>query len=179
MAITINGSGTITGVSAGGLPDGCVTADDIASLPSGSVLQVVTSNTDTEVTTTSTTFSDTGLSATITPSSTSSKILILTRQSTWIERSGGESAQGWVNLLRDSTQINQTFITAECGLNNESDRAVTNVVSECYLDSPNTTSAVTYKTQQKTAFTTASPQIATQKGGTLYFSTITLMEIAG
>ena len=31
MAITINGSGTITGVSAGGLPDGCVTADDISS----------------------------------------------------------------------------------------------------------------------------------------------------
>jgi len=31
MAITINGSGTITGVSAGGLPDGCVTDDDLAS----------------------------------------------------------------------------------------------------------------------------------------------------
>jgi hypothetical protein len=31
MAITINGSGTITGVSAGGLPDGSVTTDDIAS----------------------------------------------------------------------------------------------------------------------------------------------------
>ena len=31
MAITINGSGTITGVSAGGLPDGSVTADDLAS----------------------------------------------------------------------------------------------------------------------------------------------------
>jgi len=31
MAITINGSGTITGISQGGLPDGCVTADDIAS----------------------------------------------------------------------------------------------------------------------------------------------------
>jgi hypothetical protein len=31
MAITINGSGTITGISAGGLPDGSVTADDIAA----------------------------------------------------------------------------------------------------------------------------------------------------
>ena len=31
MAITINGSGTITGVSAGGLPDGSITADDLAS----------------------------------------------------------------------------------------------------------------------------------------------------
>ena len=31
MAIVINGSGTITGISAGGLPDGTVTADDLAS----------------------------------------------------------------------------------------------------------------------------------------------------
>jgi len=31
MAITINGSGTITGITAGGLPDGAVTADDLAS----------------------------------------------------------------------------------------------------------------------------------------------------
>jgi len=31
MAITINGSGTITGVSAGGLPDNCITADDLAT----------------------------------------------------------------------------------------------------------------------------------------------------
>ena len=31
MAITINGSGTITGITAGGLPDGVITADDLAS----------------------------------------------------------------------------------------------------------------------------------------------------
>lgn len=31
MPIALNGSGTITGISAGGLPDGCVTGDDIAN----------------------------------------------------------------------------------------------------------------------------------------------------
>jgi hypothetical protein len=31
MSITINGSGTITGISAGGLPDDCITTDDIAA----------------------------------------------------------------------------------------------------------------------------------------------------
>ena len=31
MPITINGSGTVTGVSAGGLPDGVITTDDIAA----------------------------------------------------------------------------------------------------------------------------------------------------
>ena len=31
MPITLNGDGTVTGISAGGLPDGCITADDLAS----------------------------------------------------------------------------------------------------------------------------------------------------
>ena len=31
MPITINGSGTVTGISAGGLPDACITTDDLAS----------------------------------------------------------------------------------------------------------------------------------------------------
>ena len=41
MPIAINGSGSITGISAGGLPDGCVTADDLASGVGGKILQVV------------------------------------------------------------------------------------------------------------------------------------------
>ena len=48
MPIVINGSGSITGISAGGLPDGCVTADDLASGVGGKLLQVVqTVKTDT------------------------------------------------------------------------------------------------------------------------------------
>jgi hypothetical protein len=60
MAITINGTGTITGISAGGLPDNCVTAADLATtldlsgstvtLPSGTggkILQVKTTQYDT------------------------------------------------------------------------------------------------------------------------------------
>jgi len=31
MPITINGSGTVTGISAGGLPDNCITTDEIAA----------------------------------------------------------------------------------------------------------------------------------------------------
>ena len=41
MPVTINGNGTITGISAGGLPDGCITADDLASGAGGKLLQVV------------------------------------------------------------------------------------------------------------------------------------------
>ena len=48
MAITINGSGTISGISAGGLPDGCITDADIsgiaASKLSGSLPAIDASN---------------------------------------------------------------------------------------------------------------------------------------
>ena len=44
MPITINGSGTISGVSVGGLPDGIVDSDMLASGTGGKVLQVVTTN---------------------------------------------------------------------------------------------------------------------------------------
>ena len=50
------------------------------SMPTGSVLQVVSANYATEWSSTSSTFADTGLTATITPSATSSKILVLCNQ---------------------------------------------------------------------------------------------------
>ena len=53
---------------------------NISSLPAGvggKVLQVVNAHTGTQATSNSTTYADTGLTATITPSSTSSKILVL------------------------------------------------------------------------------------------------------
>ena len=89
MAIVINGSGTLTGVSVGGLPDGIVDTDMIAtsavtgakigSLPAGSILQVVqTVKTDGVTYGTSGTFAAiSGFTVSITPSATSSKILIL------------------------------------------------------------------------------------------------------
>ena len=127
MAIVINGSGTVTGISVGGLPDNIVDAGTLAndavglaqmasgtdgnvitydtsgnpavvatgssgqvltsagadavptmaaSAVGGKVLQVVATAFEGSITTTSTTHAATGLSATITPSSSSSKILV-------------------------------------------------------------------------------------------------------
>ena len=75
MAITINGSGTITGVSAGGLPDGIIAADELASGVGGKVLQVVQGLSTSSVSNATTTFTS-AVSVAITPSSTSSKILV-------------------------------------------------------------------------------------------------------
>ena len=88
MAITIDGSGSVTGVSVGGLPDAIVDTDmlaanavssaKLASGVGGKVLQVKqTVKTDTfSSTTTGSDVDITGLSVSITPSSASNKILV-------------------------------------------------------------------------------------------------------
>ena len=67
MPITLNGSGTVSGISAGGLPDGIIQSADLASGVGGKILQVKqVAKTDT-ATTTSNTFGDiSGLSQAIT-----------------------------------------------------------------------------------------------------------------
>ena len=94
MPVTINGNGSITGLSVGGLPDGSVDADTLASnavtnakiasgaitsseMPTGSVLQAVEGSTENRIEITSGTGSwvDTNLSATITHSNTVNKLI--------------------------------------------------------------------------------------------------------
>ena len=107
MAIQINGDGTITGISAGGLPAGTVTSATLASGVGGKILQVKQAvKTDTQsFSTSSSTLSDsyfdiTGLSVTLTPSS-GTKCLV-----SYDVNLGGEGAyrQG-IAVIRDSTQI--------------------------------------------------------------------------
>ena len=88
MPVSINGqTGVITGLAVGGLPDGTVDADTLASnavtaakLASGvggKILQVVTASTTTQVSTSSSSYIDTNVTASITPSSSNNKILVL------------------------------------------------------------------------------------------------------
>ena len=186
MAITINGSGTVTGISAGGLPDNCITADDLATtldlsgntitLPSGTggkVLQVVNSDYSGEITTTNTsTLVDTGLSATITPSSTSSKILVIATNS-GVRGWGGTGQNGvHIELFRDSTYLKRMSNRA-ANLGTDFGNSIGSV-SISYLDSPATTSAITYKTQ---FYARVEGNARVQDDNAT--STITLMEIAG
>jgi hypothetical protein len=165
MAITINGGGTITGISAGGLPDGSVTAADIESsldlsaktvtLPAGvggKVLQVLSATKTDPFSTTSTSYVDvTGLSVTITPSSTSSKILIMGHAN---GNGTANISQVYLQLVRDSTPVGGGTTSGSrpsCITRfYYNDANVTATGSWTYLDSPSTTSAVTYKIQAKT-----------------------------
>ena len=163
MAIVINGSGTVTGLSVGGLPDGTVDAGTLATnsvtaaklevsaitgadLPAGSVLQIKQDvKTDKQVVA-SYAYVDV-LSLDITPSSTSSKILVNFSLSVGVA-GGGEGAH--IKIMRGSTQIgfgdargNRQRAFAVCG-ELPSDDAMA-LASGMYLDSPSSTSAITYK----------------------------------
>ena len=143
-----------------------------AALPTGSVLQVVNATYSTETTTTSTSFIDTGLSGSITPLYSTSKILVIAT----INGTGkGNATQMAFKLLRGSTSLfNYESSATYTG------SAASNYVGSCgveYLDSPATTSSTTYKVQFRTV---AGEIIYAQASGAGDGSTssITLMEIA-
>ena len=149
----------------------------------GNILQVVSVTKDTSFTTTSTSFTDiTGLSVAITPSATSSKILVLMNVATSNTTSTGIA---FTQLVRGSTAISIgdsgetgnpcTGYTAQAGYD-------MGQVAVQYLDSPSTTSATTYKLQLKapsgqTAAVNRTGEMQSQQGNVA--SGITLMEVAG
>ena len=145
MAITINGSGTITGVSAGGLPDGCVDADTLASGTGGKVLQVVQGLSTSSVSNATTTFTS-AVSVAITPSSTSSKILVTSTVHA-DNKSAGRTLKG--TLFRDSTNLfneNTPSYPVQSFVYGDSAR-VNSEFTVQRLDSPATTSEITYSFQ--------------------------------
>jgi hypothetical protein len=170
MALVLNGSGSITGLSAGGLPDGSVTADDIASLPAGSVIQVVQGTlAPTLVQTSSTSFVTSTLSASITPSSSSNKILVMCSGGAPYTEANGRSL--WLTIYRNSTNLGNS--TYGFGRYYADVSSVMTPMSMTYLDSPATTSSTTYAVYFRSSGATV--QFSNIDRGT---STITLMEIA-
>jgi hypothetical protein len=134
----------------------------------GKVLQVVNATYSTAVTTTSTTYVDTGLSLSITPLFNTSKIAVIICQ-TLSPTSASSNTYGSWQVLRGATNI---YTDARINMYMQYAHAD----YSCYvLDSPATTSATTYKTQMLTG--SASYQLEAQHGN-LRQSTIMLMEIA-
>jgi hypothetical protein len=105
------------------------------------VLQVVAATNSTQVFTNGTPFIDTGLTATITPQSATSKILVLVSQNGLIK--ANDTSMG-LRLVRGATVISNFAVSLM-----RTDTAAVNsaAASLSYLDSPATTSATTYFTQ--------------------------------
>jgi hypothetical protein len=169
MSVKINGSGIITGLD----------ADGISAQPvfPGNVLQVVMGTDNTPTSINSSSYVDTGLSATITPTSATSKILVLTKQSGFFQRDtnnlGGEAL---INLVRNSTEISFNFYRWRAGLASDSRLYAPFSDSFSFLDSPNSSSAITYKTQGRVTDTANFTRIVTQDSSSI--ATMVLMEIA-
>jgi hypothetical protein len=141
-----------------------------ASMPSGSVLQVVSATYSTQVSSITSTPADTGLTASITPTSATSKILVIVSQA-GVGKVNSDTAVV-INLLRASSILASFSVFSA-----QTDSTATNTTggsSINYLDSPATTSSTTYKTQFYSFSNTNGVFVQKQSA----VSSITLMEIA-
>jgi hypothetical protein len=153
--ITIGASGDTVAVPSGGK----LTAP-------GHILQVVNFvYNGASVSSTSTSFVDTDLETSITPSSTSNKILIS------VTFQGQTDANGIFTLSKGDTNLVGTYGFTRLEVANKQTG-----FSFSYLDSPSTTSATTYKLRMKN---NGSGTVYFHPGGTTSTATMQLLEIAG
>jgi hypothetical protein len=157
--LTIGASGdTIT------IPSGATLTNSGTATGFGKVLQVVSTSTNTDIVTTSTSFIDIGLELSITPSSASNKIFLIY---TGVNETNGANKYCELQMLRDATQL-----AVQRGLSVANGYYALNSISK--LDSPNTTSAITYKMQGNAGDGTIC--VFNING---YLGTLTAFEIAG
>jgi hypothetical protein len=147
----------------------------------GKVLQVVQATYSTITTVTSLTMTDTGLSASITPSSATSKVLVLVSQPIWMDRITSLAGMNH-RLMRDATRIYGSPDTGGGGADSGYSQAGGSSRIQfrwnytiTYLDSPATTSATTYKTQFNVQDTADSGSVTAQ--GSSQTASIILLEI--
>tara|TARA_R100001460_G_scaffold104936_1_gene151013 strand:+ start:294 stop:839 length:546 start_codon:yes stop_codon:yes gene_type:complete len=147
------------------------------AIATGKILQVVTTTKTDATTTSSSSYVDiSGMSVSITPSSTSNKVLIMFDIGT---SSTNTARNDFVRLMRDSTAIVDPanfFRLPSGGSTNEMYNCSTN-----YVDSPSTTSATTYKLQWLSEAGVATCTLNRRGSNSTIrtASTITAMEISG
>ena len=204
MPIAINGSGTVTGISVGGLPDGIVDADmlaanavtagKLASGVGGKILQVKHTTKTSFFSTSTTGGTDvTGVSVTITPSSSSNKILVSclgeygngnndSFAMLFLARTIGSGTTG--NTVIGDSRGNTTSATMNASLRSGGGLSgnITRSFGCQFLDSPNTTDAVEYKlrilVRQGTPATIGGSEYGAQNTYASVPTFITAMEVA-
>jgi len=136
-----------------------------AAAAGGKVLQVVTAVNTTSATTNSATLADTGLTATITPTLNTSKILVMVSQPFYSSRSSDQTGGG-LSLLRGATSIYNLvgtgYSTSYLRVGGGTATELGTVIPMVYLDSPATTSATTYKTQYRVFAAVSSAAVTVQ-----------------
>jgi hypothetical protein len=166
--LTLGASGDTVDVPSGATLD--VTGATVTGLSAGKVLQVLNATMNTETVMNNNTWTDVGITLAITPSSSSSKVLIQANAAGCGKATNNTYLE--LKLLRDTTDL--IVIEQRGGYTADTS---TNKVGSCactYLDSPSTTSATTYKLQGRSGSNNAYAQV----GDSNPYSTITLMEIS-
>ena len=209
MPVAITGStGVITGVSVGGLPDGIVDADMIAAgavtdpkMAAGAVLQVqnttLTAHTSQNVSSSFTYEDVTNFNCAITPASASNKIVITAHimgegtidDNRWMLRIKRAISGGATTYIQGASSGNRSQMIGQFAshyhADDNNDTPATFDLAN-YVDSPSTTSAVTYTLQiavrdsgGKDWHTNRCVMSDDISGGSVGVSWITLMEVAG
>ena len=200
MAITLNGSGTVSGISAGGLPDGIIQSADLATGVGGKILQVIhstkqdawsytgSSTTPANVTGTDQDGNGSLFCVKVTPSSSSNHILFSCNFTLGM---GGGAAYVQAFMKRDST----TLLPGTHGTGNmvnctwgRSQTGSSYYVENCgftVLDSPGVTTELTYTVQlgkgdnSYQVYVNRPQTLDNQLYNTCSSSTLTVMEVAG
>ena len=164
-----------------------VPRDGLPSGSSGGVIQVKSvTKTDGDFNTNSTSYTDiTGLSVSITPTRSDSKILILAN----VHGIGDSATQAYLRFMRDSTAICVgtdvgSRVAATMGSMYYDQQNDVNHCSQTFLDSPSTTSSVTYKIQCRTQgsgiiYINRSATDANDSTSGRFASSLTVMEVSG
>lgn len=161
MPTIISGDGTITGLTSTGI-------SAVQQLPAGSVLQVVSTISNSQFSTTSSTNVSTGLTLNITPKFSTSKIFVMANAGVWAANTNDQPiftlVRNAINLGSSTRGFGQIY-SAAGGLQGQ--------MAMQFLDSPATTSSTSYTVFMRTI------------GGTGYWGAdsgtqvLTVMEIAG
>ena len=168
LALKTNAGGTLYFTSAG---VSVFEANGVAAT-SSPIVQIVYGQTAVSVSSSSSTFADTGLTATITPTSASNKVLVFVQQNGGQKSAGQSDNSVYVSLFRGASNIAK--IAESAGFTNSLLRLYLTTIGIAYLDSPATTSATTYKTQFRNETNNASVTLQ----GSSDISTIVLCEVA-
>jgi len=134
------------------------------------VLQVVSQDYAVWTTNTTNVYADTGVTASITPSATNSKVFVMVTINGVHKRSGDVNNSLELKILRGATQLT---IAHDIGYTGISEAGYPGSFSMNYLDSPNTTSSTTYKVQFRNEVNASAVDV--QIGSST--SSITLFEI--
>ena len=180
MSIIIDGTGTISGVSATGISSAqTITSVPSSALPAGTVLQVVTTTKTNTTTSSSGSFIDVGLTASITPKSATSKVYILSSVAIGCDTSSANVGMRIRNTTAGTSVSSDPYYISRWPADSQS-AYYCQKINFIQQDSPATTSATTYSIQMNTNAGSFQVNMAANTGGgvTNLVSTITLMEIA-